>query len=161
LRLFIIGTIIIRFICTKASGAPSDIPDIFYGFVAASEGAVCLKGIAGISAIEIINYQGRVTGLDIHLQIAPGAEPKGAEETIVEAVGKNDIGVTLDFAAFDLVSVAFFVFGIVKGFAVSEPDLRVLSAADKQFGIGGGQEGLVEEDCHVGVGGDGQGLGTL
>lgn len=59
-----------------------------------------------------------------------------------------------DRTAVDLVAVAFLFMAVEERFAVGEAYRRALAAAEDQFRIGIGQEGLVEQDRAGGAGGN-------
>ena len=113
------------------------------------------EGVSGEAAVEVLDGERVAGGGDVELDVAVGAEPHRAVEASLGAVRADDVVMgQFDRTAVDLVAVAFLFMAVEERFAVGEAYRRALAAAEDQFRIGIGQEGLVEQDRAGGAGGN-------
>ena len=159
LELLVVGRVHVGFMGVEAGGAPADLPDFVEFRVGGVEGGELLKGIGGEVGGEGFQRERLVAGVDVEVEIAPGAPPERLEGAMLAAVGEEAVGQAKGLAVADLVTVAFVMVLVVEGFGVGENDLRALAAGDGELRIGGGEGFAVEEQMWTWLPG-GEGLVT-
>ena len=139
----------------EPGGAPTDLPDLVELGVAGLQFGALLKGIGGEVGGQRFERQRVGGGLDVEIEIAPGAPPERLENAVLAAVGEEAVVEAVGLAVTYVVAVAFVLVLVVERFGVGEADLRALSAGDGEARIGGGEGLAVEEDVErgfVGIG---------
>ena len=150
----------------ETRGAPADLPDSVeiggQGGIGCRTGCVefgaLLEGVGGEVGGEGINGEGLVGGLDVEVEITPGAPPKRLKDAVCAAVGEEAVGEAeggagmfdaLCVGVFQGVAIGFLLFVVVKGFGVGDADLRAIAAGDGEAWIGGGEGFAVKEQMNV------------
>jgi hypothetical protein len=97
-------------------------------------------------------------GLDVEIEIAPGAPPERLKTAVLAAVGQKTVVDAQGGAVTHGVAVSLVLVFVVEGFGVGEADFCALAAGDGEQRIGGGEGLAVEEDMDVDAGGQGRGF---
>ena len=90
-------------------------------------------------------------GLDRHLNVTVGPEPKRGEPAVGPSIRNKYIAGADHLPAGNLVAVAFLLLLVEEGLTVDQADRTALAAADLKLGVGVGFEGLVEQHNGPGV----------
>ena len=102
LELLVVGRVHVGFVGIEARGAPTDLPDLVEVGVAGCELGALFEGIGGEVGRQGFERERLVGGLDVEIEIAPGAPPERLEDAVLAAIGEEAVVEAEGLAIIDL-----------------------------------------------------------